>query len=458
MTLSRAFLIALLLCMPTTYAAADETGFRLNASIGAMFFDDSRRLDDEIYPSLGLGYRFDNPWEAELNYSQVGSKNKDSGLDADVSYITLGALYHLDSSGKIMPYLGIAAGETSVDSASVNRDYSVLSLAAGFGYALTQNSALRTELRSYSGSGNDDNLDVGISVGYQYRFGKTSAPVDGDDDNDGVANSIDLCPDTPAADHVGAAGCTIDGDDDGDGVANSRDKCLDTPPGVKVDAMGCTVDGDEDGDGVKDSRDQCPGTPSAMRVDSNGCPDDDDGDGVANQADKCPGTPAGVEVDANGCGADTDMDGVPDHRDECAKTFPPALVDHLGCYVILDEIVRITLDVEFDFDSSASRSEHSAEVEKVAEFMAKYPLTNVVLEGHTDSKGSDTYNQQLSDRRAATIARMLIETFKVDAGRVSSVGYGESHPVASNDNAEGRQKNRRVVAEISAMEHVKKRL
>ncbi|MDH3388592.1 MAG: OmpA family protein [Gammaproteobacteria bacterium] len=152
------------------------------------------------------------------------------------------------------------------------------------------------------------------------------------------------------------------------------------------------------------------------------------------------------------------MDGVPDHRDACPETSPPALVDKLGCFVMLDEIVRITLDVEFDFDSAASRPEHAIEVKKVADFMMKYPLTKVTLEGHTDSKGSDAYNKVLSERRAATIGKMLVERFNISSDRVNTVGYGEDRPIAPNDTAQNRQRNRRVVAEIEAVEQVKQRL
>ena len=412
------------------HAEEQVSGTYIVPSIGMLLFDDARRLNDDPSLSLGLGYRFKNPWSVELNYTAISSKNKLTGSRADVDYLNLGALYHFQSETKIKPFLSFGLGETSADSAGSNNDYSVAHLGAGVSYILSEKSALRTELRAYQGSGNNDNLDIGLSVGYQYSFGKAApAPV--------------VAP--------------VDGDSDGDGVLDSKDLCPNTPVGDEVDDNGCTVDGDSDSDGVSNSRDQCPNTPIGKSVDENGCPDDDDGDGVKNKNDTCPGTPAGVEVDVNGCGADRDMDGVPDHRDECAKTFPPALVDEEGCYVLIEEAVRITLDVEFDFDSADSRPSHLSKVKQVADFMAKYPLTNVVVEGHSDSRGNDAYNQALSERRAATIAKMLVTDFSIEPERVSRIGYGESRPIASNETDEGRQENRRVVAEITAMDVVKKR-
>ncbi|MFO7593433.1 MAG: OmpA family protein [Pseudomonadota bacterium] len=88
---------------------------------------------------------------------------------------------------------------------------------------------------------------------------------------------------------------------------------------------------DSDGDGVPDSRDRCPGTPAGVRVDATGCPLDSDGDGVADYLDKCPGTPAGVAVDASGCPLDGDGDGVPDYLDKCPNTPPGSTVDAQGC-------------------------------------------------------------------------------------------------------------------------------
>ena len=180
---------------------------------------------------------------------------------------------------------------------------------------------------------------------------------------------------------------------------------------------------------------------------------DSDRDGVLDSADNCPGTPYGVEVNSKGCPLDDDGDGVPNYKDNCPDTTDRAArIDSDGCYMKLERKVSVTLNVEFDFDSSKSRPEHKAEVRKVADFMKSFPSTSVVMEGHTDSKGAEAYNQRLSERRAKTIADMLVTDFGIDGSRVDSRGYGESRPVASNDTDEGRQHNRRVVAHIEEQE------
>ncbi len=82
--------------------------------------------------------------------------------------------------------------------------------------------------------------------------------------------------------------------------------------------------------------------------------------------------------------------------------------------------------------------------------MNQYPQTTTVVEGHTDSKGSDAYNQKLSERRASAVRDVLVNQYGVDASRVNAAGYGESRPVADNVSDAGRAVNRRVEAEVEA--------
>lgn len=114
------------------------------------------------------------------------------------------------------------------------------------------------------------------------------------------------------------------------------------------------------------------------------------------------------------------------------------------------EVVRVELDVKFDFDKAQVKPESVADIRALADFMNQYPQTATTVEGHTDSVGTDAYNQRLSERRAAAVRDVLVNQYGVDAGRVSSVGYGESRPVADNATEAGRAVNRRVEAEVEA--------
>jgi outer membrane protein OmpA-like peptidoglycan-associated protein len=114
------------------------------------------------------------------------------------------------------------------------------------------------------------------------------------------------------------------------------------------------------------------------------------------------------------------------------------------------EPVRVELDVKFDFDKSVVKEESQGDIKSLADFMSQYPSTSTVVEGHTDSVGTDAYNQGLSERRANAVRDVLVNQYGVGGDRVSSVGYGESRPVADNSTSDGRAINRRVEAEVEA--------
>ena len=135
---------------------------------------------------------------------------------------------------------------------------------------------------------------------------------------------------------------------------------------------------------------------------------DSDNDGVCDEADKCPGTPAGTKVDSVGCPLEQ------------------------------------TLKLLFDFDSAELRPESLTELERVVKFMGDVPFAKAMVEGHTDSVGTEEYNQALSDRRAKAVFDYL-SSRGVDPARLSSIGHGELKPIADNTTAEGRQLNRRVM-------------
>ena len=111
--------------------------------------------------------------------------------------------------------------------------------------------------------------------------------------------------------------------------------------------------------------------------------------------------------------------------------------------------VRLTSDILFDLNSAALRPSSRSTLDDLSSNFAKYPDNRIVVEGHTDSSGTDAYNQRLSEQRAATVADYLIER-GVPSGNVIVYGYGEMRPKSSNDTPEGRQLNRRVEIHIQA--------
>lgn len=173
----------------------------------------------------------------------------------------------------------------------------------------------------------------------------------------------------------------------------------------------------------------------------------------ANRAASTPAsTPASRPVEqppaAPVTDSDVDRDGVPDSRDNCPDTPRNYAVDADGCPIPSEEIARIELMVNFDFDRSEVKQEYYSEIEEVANFMRQYPDVVVELEGYTDSRGTEQYNLDLSGRRATAVRQLMIDQFNVQASRISARGFGESQPAATNDTDVGRAENRRVITVI----------
>lgn len=109
--------------------------------------------------------------------------------------------------------------------------------------------------------------------------------------------------------------------------------------------------------------------------------------------------------------------------------------------------VSFKSDYLFATNSASLLPGSQPEIQRVANVLRQYPETTIQIAGHTDSQGNEVYNQQLSERRAQAV-RNAIVGMGVDPGRVTTIGYGESRPVAGNDTASGRQQNRRVEVRI----------
>lgn len=171
-------------------------------------------------------------------------------------------------------------------------------------------------------------------------------------------------------------------------------------------------------------------------------PLDSDGDGVPDSKDWCAGTPAGVQVDENGCPLDSDGDGVADYQDKCANTPANTRVDENGCPV--EGTTLFTLEgVHFAFDSAKLRPEAEQQLQEGLRKLQDNTGVNVDIIGHTDSIGTEAYNQDLSMRRAQSVADYMV-SHGISRSRLSVSGRGESDPVATNETKAGRAENRRV--------------
>ncbi|WP_157622811.1 OmpA family protein [Solimonas soli] len=168
-------------------------------------------------------------------------------------------------------------------------------------------------------------------------------------------------------------------------------------------------------------------------------PVDSDGDGVPDDRDQCPNTPAGTQVNDVGC---------PLAPPPCKPPEAGQRIDLSGCAVGDSVVLR---GVNFEFDKATLTVNAETILDGVADALAAAPSIHVEVAGHTDSKGRDEYNQQLSERRAQAVVHYL-EQRGVASDRMSAKGYGESQPIADNDTDEGRELNRRVELRIVSVD------
>ena len=139
---------------------------------------------------------------------------------------------------------------------------------------------------------------------------------------------------------------------------------------------------------------------------------DDDNDGVKNTLDKCPNTPEGFTVANNGC------------------------------------MIKMNLHINFENASSKIDNASQKNAKLFTQLLKASPAYNVEIHGHTDSVGSAAFNQNLSQKRADSVKTMLVNK-GIESKRITAIGKGENHPVASNKTAAGRAENRRIEAQLT---------
>ena len=424
---SAALLCAGLLSAPAfAQDEADSTSRLLQGSyiapMASYIITDDDAFDDGVGGTLAAGYRV-GWWAIEASgvfgrYAGGDPLVTTTGLppllpvttttparDTDVIGGTINAL--------VFPFAGlpnffglIGAGGLNVDRhPQIGREYSMTTVEGGLGYIFPLSWG---------------NYDFGIRADARYRYGDRESRVDPDGDleipgtfkdvllNVGLQLPLGLRPTPPAppAETVAVvpvlAICADGLDNDGDGLIDfpADPGCTGTDDGDETDPPQCSDGKDNDGDGLVD-----------FPADK-GCTGADDNDEV----DPCKTPAVGERVSLKGCG--------------------------LGDVIVLR-------GVNFEFDKDRLTVNAKTILDNVAEELVAYPEITIELGGHTDAKGSDEYNQALSDRRAASVVRYL-KGKDIAAERMSSAGYGEAQPVADNETDEGRELNRRVELKITS--------
>ncbi|MBC6990649.1 MULTISPECIES: OmpA family protein [Hymenobacter] len=469
LTTAAAFGLALLSAVPEAQAqsADKKTGISLYGS-GLQYIGD---LGTGAYKYNRIGYgggvtisRYITPGidiglagnYGILKYTgKNGTAHDGVGFEADATTINIPIKLKLNNGwalkedAVIAPYLLIAPGVLIASSDHYqperrlvdNVNYKAFDLhgAAGVAFQFSPGFAVFVQTGIHQQFGTD--MIDGVSGGHKDRYLQHSAGITinlgkaKDTDMDGVPDRKDKCPDTPAGVAVDEAGCPLDGDKDG--VPDYQDKC---PTEAGTAALeGCP---DRDNDGVRDSEDECPDQAGTAAL--KGCPDAD-GDGVADKNDTCPNTPAGTQVDATGCPIvlDKDGDGVLDNVDKCPGTPTGVPVDSTGCPIIDPAIRSLEKPITFETNSTVIRKSSYPTLNKMVQALKDHPELSIRISGHADSRGTDEYNQGLSERRAESGKKFFVGR-QIDPARITTEGFGESQPAAPNTTKAGMAKNRRA--------------
>ena len=361
------------------------------------------------------------------------------GLDGMVKY----SFSELLNSTKFEPFVGFGGGYTwmeqpentgdSYESSTDLAGLATMNLTVGLSYWINDLVGITAQ------SGLKNSFDEVVLVDhFQHSVGLTIKFGGKDSDGDGVYDKFDICPDVAGLAEFN--GCP---DSDSDGIQDSEDTCPNQAGSAEYN--GCP---DSDGDGISDNNDTCPNEAGTKAL--SGCPDAD-ADGVANAQDGCPNEAGPVAN--NGCPwKDGDSDGVLDKDDNCPNEA--GTVANNGCpEVVLPseeeqaQLISYSRTINFALGKSTFRKSAISTLQAINAILTAYPKANFVVEGHTDSIGSEAFNQKLSEERASKVVGYLTNN-GVDSERLKSVGFGETTPIKSNTTAAGRATNRRVEVKL----------
>ena len=413
--------------------AAIIVGLTLPTGSSDDYFGDSRLM---FQPELAVGKPINDELRVGMNIGYRARKQQ-RALDLEVDnevFAHFGAGYFVSDNTELATTFSMATASDDVFGA-FNRNFSELRLGATY-YHREMAYFAAAGLGTSEGFGAPDwRLLAGV------RFGRQT-----DDEDE------QLAPMDPVEKEVVLEAPEVDPDIDGDGILDGSDACPQVAENKNgfEDADGCPESiPDSDGDGVDDLNDKCSSAAEDMDSfeDGDGCPDlDNDQDGVLDTQDRCVDVAGPLEN--TGCpDVDTDKDTVVDRLDNCPnEAGTPA---NFGCVkkqrVQLVDGKLVLIDrVFFRTNRDVIRGVSFPLLRNVAAVLkAKPGITAVDVEGHTDDRGKDAYNKDLSQRRAQSVVEFLVKE-GVARDRLNAVGYGEETPIDTNDTSAGRAVNRRV--------------
>ena len=397
-----------------------EGSIEVTPFAGYNWFQDKQNLKDRPVYGGRLGYNFTPHFGIEGVVEFINTAVDDKGLtsvkegqfgfpadDVDLYFYHVDAVFHFMPEGKLNPFIVAGIGGAHYKPRISNHDMAAFNVGVGAKYWLSDHVALRADLRDYMVTEITQETfhNVAATVGVTLAFGGRDRPVPAQAERveakpDPVVVAPAPPPDAPTV-SMYADPATIE-----------QGQCAK----LAWSTTGASSASIDQGIGSMDpngSRQVCPGATTRYTVTAMGEGGTRTTSTTVTVNPPPPPPPAPVKV---------------------APRAAPKVID------------RLVLRVNFDFDESVVRKEDVAELQKAIDFVKKYPGYEISIEGHTDSRGTDKYNQALSERRAAAVKEYLLKHGMIDTHQdnIKTRGQGESQPIADNKMDKGRFENRRV--------------
>ncbi len=415
--------------------------------IGGYHFDSKHNIDPNVLYGLKVGYNFTDRLglEAMLHYvHSLSWKNGPTSERAvDILNARLEALYHFFPKNDFVPFL--AAGYGAMTSVY---DTGVFSYGIGAKYALKEDVDLRADLRHLIIDSGESLDNYEATIGLAFQFGGVKKPVKAVEAPKAAAvvpapapaavvKPVPPPPPVPVAAPAPTASLAVTPQSILPGGSA-------TLAWTSMHSTSCSI---QPGIGAVQFNGVMTVSPSAETSYTMTCTGE--GGSASSSTILAVSKPAPAPLPKPAIKPvpvviDSDNDGVPDAFDTCANTPTSVKVDKNGCPIIDCESMR--LSITFETNKYDIVPAHHDELNIVGEKMKKFPKAKSLMEGHTDSVGTDASNMKLSQRRADSVRKYLISQQGISAGRISAKGFGESKPIGTNDTEEGRKNNRRVEA------------
>jgi OOP family OmpA-OmpF porin len=438
---------------------------------GYTFFDDQHNLDNQFVIGGRLGYnitkRFgiEGTWDWTKTYvddkSKVPDRQGQFGRPTDSVFITqfdINLLYHFLPDKRWNPYITAGYGIVHYTPMINNKNLSVLNYGGGVKFWMVDNIALRLDVRDNMIF--DEHLhNVSTTVGFVFAFGGDKpAPPPPPPEPAPVAERVPapvtvvpaLVPEPPL-EPVPAAEPTPE----------RMKYCISLNIEYDINKAEIRPQYNDEVAKVGDFMNKYPTTTAVIEGNADEVGSEEynmqlsqrRAEGVVKYLVDKFGIDAS-RLTAKGYGKTRP---VADNASDAGKQKNRRIDAIIDCAIDVKELTApperlcMTLKVEFASDSAEIQARYNDEVNKVGEYMKKYPTTTAVIEGHTDNVGSAELNKRLSQKRAENVVTYLVDNFGIERSRLSAKGYGSTRRIAYNNTPEGRQKNRRINAVIDCV-------